>query len=59
MTSLDLINNYKLQLVASVTVSALLIKLKQFFGGGYFNDNVTRMDGKTVIITGSNTGEDK
>jgi hypothetical protein len=54
--SLAFIEDYKLALISLASVTGVLILAKRYFNGGYFYDNQTRLDGKTVIITGSNTG---
>jgi len=54
--SLALIDNYKLALIGLASVTGVLLLAKRYFNGGYFYDKLTRLDGKTVIITGSNTG---
>ncbi len=56
MNTLEFLNAYKLELAVFTGLLGFLIQLKKFFNGGYFNDKVTRMDGKTIVITGANTG---
>ena len=48
---------YKYSLIGLASLASLLIAARRYFNGGVFNDTKTRMDGKTAIITGANTGQ--
>ena len=48
---------YKYVMLGLTSFAGLLFISKRFyFNGGYFRDTTTRLDGKTVVITGANTG---
>ena len=55
-TVANFFDTYKLTLIGLASVSSVLILVKRYFNGAYYNDKKTRLDGKTAIITGANTG---
>ena len=56
-TALQLVDTYKLTLIGLASVTSLLLLVKRYFNGAYYYDKVTRLDGKTAIVTGANTGK--
>lgn len=50
-------DTYKFTLIGLASVSSVLILVKRYFNGAYYTDKITRLDGKTAIITGANTGK--
>lgn len=56
-SALKLAETYKLTLIGLASVASLLVFAKRYFNGAYYHDKTTRLDGKTAIITGANTGK--
>ena len=56
LSASEFLTNHHRELLTLATATLLLLQLKKFFNGGYFIDKITRMDGKTVVITGANCG---
>lgn len=55
-TALRLVDTYKITLIGLASVTSVLILAKRYFNGAYYYDKETRLDGKTAIVTGANTG---
>lgn len=56
-TTLRLVDTYKITLIGLASVTSVLILAKRYFNGAYYYDKETRLDGKTAIVTGANTGK--
>ena len=54
--AMRLIGTHKYSLFGLASLAGLLAVTKRYFNGGVFHDTKTRLDGKTAIITGANTG---
>lgn len=52
----NLFENHKLVLIGLASITGVLLLARRYFNDSYYYDKLTRLDGKTAIITGSNVG---
>ena len=52
----EFIENHIFSLIIVTSIVGVLYFLKRYFNGAFYSDKNTKLNGKTVIITGSNTG---
>ena len=52
----EFIDTHRFSLIIVPAVVGVLYFLKRYFNGAFYNDKNAKLNGKTVIITGSNTG---